>query len=262
MKTLYKLIPVFIALVLGSLARPAAADRIVVSSDDRTFSGTILAETPGLAQYAGDGAIFESNVMDWLGGPNGRFLRYGDVPPGFIYTTMVGTHQVVQSSDPAELAHLYQYNGLIVGLFVGQPISSSFLKSYVLSGGNVYLYGGTNYHVDAAGEAARWADFLDLIGVQFASTYRSTPGYINVSEFASQEPFGPFLFGGVRYLDNLDDQPLTYLDPSAKRGTQIFGDGYFAAAEIVPELATWQLSSTGLILFAVAFRFRSATARV
>jgi hypothetical protein len=138
-------------------------------------------------------------------------------------------------------------------LFTGPPIPSSVLRDFVQHGGNVYLYGGTNYKVSAGEEAARWAPFLKSFGIQFAPEYRSTSGFINVSGFAAEQPLGPDLFTGIRYLENVDDQPLSYIDPNFRERAQIFGDGYFAAGEI-PEPSTGILLTIGLCLLLLRFK--------
>lgn len=246
-----------------AFSQPAAATRIVVSSDDWVSVSACSVDICE-PQYQGHNTQFLTNVLDWFkpqGG--GIFLWYepGGPDPNERLWLKFGSHDVVVTMDPALVAQLNAFDGVIAGY---APIDQGALIDYAfLHGGSVFLRGGWDNAGSAANEAARWHTFLGLLGLGFSTAYNNVAlppmafGLLaDVSGFATQLPYGPALFGGVNYLTMIGPQKILVTGSSVIDGQlQVFGDGAFAAFD-VPEPATDVL--VGSILVALALCFRRA----
>lgn len=194
------------------LCAPVQAGYVVVNHDEWTLSDTGFSSA--------DAGTFALNVASlFTGGGTGSFLVYSNnfgLTGNSLQSTMTGAgHSWTKSTAVSfDLATLSAYDGVFVG---GDAANNAVLTSYVNAGGDVYLLGGTGGG-GAAAEAARWNDFLNAFGLQYASTYNGISGNLAIS---SSHP----LFSGVGTLYHGNGNSIIDLAPSDSRNMILVSSG-------------------------------------
>lgn len=212
-------------LVLIPCLAYANPGRIVVNYDDWTVSSTGFNApcTPG---------IYVGNIAAWFtGGEAGSFLGLGGsfhlgAPELYSAFAAFGHAYVRSEADSLDLAVLQNYDGVFLGAkpLGDKPANVATLTTYVQGGGNVYLYGGTNYYGSIAADAIVLNSFLNPFGLDFASAmtvYRGT------YPLEGDHP----VLAGVDYLFTDNGTAIFDLDPvdaSSEVLALFMGDGVIA----------------------------------
>ncbi|MEP6833730.1 MAG: hypothetical protein ABJB74_10055 [Gemmatimonas sp.] len=232
---------------LALAASTAQAQHLVVSHDewvtDNGFFGT-------------NEKLFMSNALTWFGaGAGSQALIYSNSAmlnnvafSGYL------TGKGIASTVNANAASFAPYK--VVFVEANQLLNAAGLTSYIQSGGNVVLFGGTGVP-NAPGEAAYSNPFLNNFGFNFASQYNGL-GTTNTAPFGATGPFGSALFTGVSSIYANSGNTISLTAPVANVTSQLFQDdagrGVFGAAvyqgatTVAPEPATLALVAFGMIV--------------
>lgn len=187
--------------------------KIVVNHDEWTFR-----DDGGFGKLLDDTSAFAQNVASWFTGGNpGDFLVYsanlGLI--GFILeNTMIAAGHTWTVSTEVPEEDLIKYDAI----FLAGPNkpNNTALISYVNSGGNVYLAGGTgNFGVPDSGsynEATAWNDFLNHFNLNFLHSEG-----------------GPYNYNGV-----CCDLPVTSTHPIFTEVPYLYYNNGNSVSELVP----------------------------
>ncbi len=160
-------LPAVLAIACFANADPG---RIVVSFDDWTLSATGFnpPNEPG---------VLVQNTAAWFAEDSiGSFIGYGGAfhlgAQQLLDAFAAAGHSYVRSeSVTLELTELQDYDGVFIGAkpMGDLPGNVGALMNYVNGGGNVYVYGGTDYYGSIAEDAAVLNSFLGSFGLECAS---------------------------------------------------------------------------------------------
>jgi hypothetical protein len=230
-----------VAIVLGSPDRALAL--LIVSHDEWALSNRGFANAPDSAE------AFALNIAS-LFAPDGSgdFLVHSQsfgLVEATLETTIAdaGHTWTVDTTTPLDPATLASYDGVfLAGPVAGLAPDNAVLIDYLLSGGNVYLAGGTldpscggpssTGFCNAAQEMAAWDDLLRTFGLSFESSYNGIGGTGSNIPIASPHP----LFAGVTELFTAGGLSVVDLDPADPLQEVIVssgGEGLYAIA--IPE---------------------------
>jgi hypothetical protein len=246
----------FGAICAVTLATATLAQKVVVSHDE-WYSGTCC--------FAANEQRFVSNTLNWFGvGSGGSVLIYSD--DSFLtnstFTSFLTSKGITFTSN-ASATSFAGFGAVIVEGNASQ--NTAALTAYVKAGGNVLYMGGTGVGGPAV-EAAYSNPFLNAFGFNFASSYNAL-GTVSTAAFATQGPFGAFLFTGVPSVFANSGNTISLTGPVAGVTSQLFSDqagsGVFGAATFAdfgnaPEPSTVLLLSAGLLGLGVLARRRKS----
>ncbi len=191
-----------------------AAGKIVVNHDDWTLSNTGFTTGGGI----NDPGVFAVNVANYFtGGQPGAFLAYSSsfgLTQSMLAAAMTGAGHswTVSMAQPFTVATLSNYDGVFVG--GNSNLSSQVLIDYVISGGNVYIFGGAG----GGFEPTTFNPFLNTFGLSFGSPYNGLSGSFALS---SSHP----LFAGVDHLYHASGSTITDTTPGDPRSQIIMMAG-------------------------------------
>jgi hypothetical protein len=170
---------VFVGLALPTIVL-AVPGRIVMSHDDWAFTETAFASTP-------DAAAYVAAIASWFtDGAPGSFIGFGwafhlgapQLSP--IFESAGHTYSRSDATSFA-LEELQAYDGVFLGAWpFGEDGNAEILRAYVEGGGNVYLYGGTNFYGSIGADSAVLNSFLQPFGLAVADQIDGFQGVISV----------------------------------------------------------------------------------
>ncbi len=185
-----------VAMVLAASTGSVTAQgsTIVVANDEWSLSDSgfnLASTTPTFVSNLV--AEFGPRIHAYSGnfGFTGARLAAAMAAAGATYTVGTGIS--------FDIPTLSQYNALFLGGTYLDLSQIGVLRSFVASGGGVYIAGGTGAG-GAGTEAAAWNPFLSDFGLQFASSYNGLSGAVDVS--------GDSIFNGVLALYQNNGQSI------------------------------------------------------
>ena len=212
----------------------AQSGRIVVNWDDWTLSDEGFASP-------NDAGVYAQNIARWFLSSKdktaGSFIGYGTA---FHLTGSMlrqafeaaGHTWVLSSATTLTLDDLRKYDGVFLGAqpLGDDPQNLQALTSYVASGGNVYLYGGTTFYGSYTSDVAVLNKFLNPFGLNYSASLDGVAGSIAVN--GSHE-----IVQGVKYLYGVNGTAISDLDPmdSCSQVVGFYGtEGIVAVSDACP----------------------------